>query len=207
MIEYNSLKILKKKLLIVEGTDEKDVFEHWLAELGLKSIQILPIGGKDSFKNKMPIFIKDSNFSSVTSIGIIRDADNDAISAFQSVCSVLRNCRIQQPIKPLLPTNAYPKVNIFIASDDHEKGSIESLFLKCIKEKKIMECVNKYFDCVYEKQGNIPSSEKIDIAKIYVYLAANQSYLRKRFGNTVKAGEWDLHCSELRELEDFLKQL
>ena len=43
------------------------------------------MGGKDQFRRKLRIFIKDHNFSNVTSIIIVRDADNSAKSALQSV--------------------------------------------------------------------------------------------------------------------------
>lgn len=201
------LKVIKSKLLIVEGKDEENIFNKICEEFNLTSIQVIPIGGKYNFQHTLPILVKDSDFDIVDSIGIVRDADTDADAAFISVCGVLRESRISQPIKPLIPSDQRPITNIFIAAGDNSKGSIESIFMKTVSDQPIMTCVKKYFDCVKEKQNEIPSPDKIDIAKLYVYLSANPNYCRKRFGHSVLGEQWNLKHNELNALINFLKKL
>lgn len=65
--------------------------------------QIKVVGGKEKFQPELKTLPNVSGYSLVTSIGIIRDADNDPKAAFDSVRSALINSGLPQPNKPLEP--------------------------------------------------------------------------------------------------------
>jgi len=200
-------KIEKSKLLIVEGNDEEEIFNYWLKQLNLNEIQVLAIGGKSNLTTSLELLKNDSNFNLVSNIGIIRDADEDLTSAFRSVNSSLRNNKLIPPNDQKIYSTGNPKVKVLIASNDKNKGSIESYFVNSILATKEMPCVNKFFECIKNVVGTTPNENKIDVAKTYVYLAANPSYCRMRLSHSVLAGHWDLTHTAFKDLESFLKTI
>ena len=73
-----STKIVRSKLLIVEGRDEEMFFDAALQDhLALADIQILPIGGKTKLTQNLSGLVNDLDFVTVQSLAILRDADAD----------------------------------------------------------------------------------------------------------------------------------
>ena len=78
--------LTKEKLLLVEGRDDEGLFGALFAHLGgMPEIEIRRYEGKDKFRSYIHTLKMVRGFSAVTSIGIIRDADENAAGAFQSV--------------------------------------------------------------------------------------------------------------------------
>lgn len=202
----NSFKINSKKILIVEGGDECDIFEHWFKVLKISDVQILGIGGKTQLTENLGLLQKDSDFNNVEYIKIIRDADDNATAAFQSVCSSLRRFNYPTPtvVNTATSNTRRPIVSVFIANNSNGTGSIESYFCKSLSNDKRITCVESYFECVTEKEGTTFVDSKLDIAKLYVYLAGNPDYSRYRLGWTVKKELWDLSKSEFDELRNYI---
>ena len=98
----DAIKIIKAKLLIVEGKDEKNIFEHWFERLGILDIQVLDIGGKDQLRNNLELLKSLSNFNTITHLAIIRDADQNEIGAFNSVCHALKSISLTPPSEQFL---------------------------------------------------------------------------------------------------------
>ncbi len=118
-------QIDKQKLVLVEGMDEKRFFSTIINHLKIKDIQIMVIGGKEKLESVLPAFILRSNFSQITSLAIIVDADNSAESAFDSVAILLKNCR--QPVPE--NRNEYvkgdeKKVGVYILPEPNEQRPI-----------------------------------------------------------------------------------
>ena len=62
--EKQKIKIVKPKLLIVEGMDEEKFFGAALREhLGISDIQVMPIGGKSKLTRSLEILVNDPQFS------------------------------------------------------------------------------------------------------------------------------------------------
>jgi len=85
------VKVEKECVLLVEGKDEKIFFDCYLIHLGFEDVQTIPVGGKNKFKDRFPLFIADSGFYEVKSYAIIRDADEDMESTFKSIVDLLKN--------------------------------------------------------------------------------------------------------------------
>ncbi len=91
-------KIEKAKLLLVEGKDEDLFFTSALEKhLGIGSIQVLPLAGKEQLSRNLAALKRDPKFVEVTSLAVIRDADTAADAAFQSVCGALRRRDFMPP--------------------------------------------------------------------------------------------------------------
>ena len=198
------IKVEKSKLLIVEGLDEKYIFEHWFDSLNITDVQILPIGGKTKLKESLELLTRDPNFSDVNKIAIIRDADKNSNSAFSSVCSNLKSNDLDSPTTENVFTTGNPQIKVLIAKGDNNKGSIENYFLKSIEKENTFKCIENYFECIKSIKGEFANSEKLDIAKVYVHLAEVPENARLRLGESVKCGIWDLDGKEFEELKNFI---
>lgn len=209
MIKQNEPpKIEKEKLLIVEGDDEYRVFQKIFNELEITTLQLIPHGGKNALPSYLKnVLIKDPMYirSEISTIGIIRDADSNAKAAFQSVCSALENCGLSKPQRENEKTTGNPGVAILILPGNLKTGSLEDVFLDSISNTPLFECIEKYFECVKEKQGSVPN--QISKAKVHTYLASNIHDPDKRLGESVHAGIWDLNHSAFTKIIEFIKIL
>lgn len=79
------MQIEQSKILLVEGTDEVGFFEALCKKINIRDIQIIETGGKDKFKLDFPNILNARGFEQVTSMAIVRDADESADSAISSV--------------------------------------------------------------------------------------------------------------------------
>jgi hypothetical protein len=81
--------IHKTKLLLVEGNHERDVFNAWLKALDRTDIQVMPIAGKTRLRDELGLLVKQTAFPTVTSLVVVRDADDNPATAFISVHDAL----------------------------------------------------------------------------------------------------------------------
>ena len=94
------LKIRSNWLLLVEGRDEENLFNALIGHCfdSEPEIQVIAAGGRD----KLPTNLKAIHTATLArptlrAIGVVRDADENAGAAFQSVCDHLRNVGYQPP--------------------------------------------------------------------------------------------------------------
>jgi len=120
-------RIVSPKLLVVEGEEERLFFSALARYMNLSDIQILPIGGKTVLRGSLKALKESSGFEEVTSIGVVRDADDDPKGAFQSVRDALRSAGLPFPDEPLVPTKSGPRVVVLILPGGDERGSLETL--------------------------------------------------------------------------------
>jgi hypothetical protein len=167
-------RITKPKILLVEGKDEINLFEQMLSDLELgDDIQIIEVGGKEKFSEKLPSLQKASEFRHVTSIGIIRDADNNPQGAFQSICSILQRVNLPQPTNPLDPVIGPPQVTVMIVPDGDTPGMIESVCLNSVNDDPAMACVDQYFQCLQERHRKLAEND-IPKARVRSFLASRE---------------------------------
>jgi hypothetical protein len=112
MIKKNiQINITKPKIVIVEGQDEVKLLRALIKHLNLPDdIDIQDASGKDNIRRFLMGLMQSSNHEIVTSIGIVRDADQDPAAAFQSVCSALQGAGLPRPPAPLQPVGDTPQV-------------------------------------------------------------------------------------------------
>jgi hypothetical protein len=197
-----SIAIEKPHLLIVEGRDEERLFKKLLRDLDLTQIQVLPIGGKKLLRKKLISLVGNTDFPSVTSIGILRDGDDDSASAFQSVHDALRDNGLAAPGKPMEATAGPPAITVMILPGEDRTGMLETLLLESVKAEPAMECVNKFMSCLQEKK--VPDPKGLDKARAHAFLASREKP-DKRVGEAAEAGYWNLDSPALDPLKSFLK--
>lgn len=198
------IEIKEEKIIVVEGKEDDQFFSALLNHLNLTGIQILPIGGKTTSRKNLKILKQAPNFTSVVSLGVVRDADEDVELAFQSVQDALRDTGLPFPPQVMATTDSNPKVTIMILPDGLRPGMLEDLCLASVANDPITNCIDQYFQCAKSQAGCLPNN--MSKAKIHAFLAS-RSDPDKRLGEAAKAGYflWDHQAFE--PVKDFLRIL
>ena len=186
LVNESNYQIEKKKLLLVEGTDDQAVFRALCELIDVSDIQTLRYDGK----TKLRTFIDDlrglDGFVDVESIGVVIDADSDVISARDRVRGALENAGLQTPNGPLELTNEAirPRVAFLVNPHENECGELEDVCLAAVNDLAALECVGEFMDCIALRGGGI---EKMSKAKLQAYLSTRPDP-DKRIGEAVQAG-------------------
>jgi hypothetical protein len=225
LIEFQEKKIeiSKFKILIVEGNHERDFFKAWLKAIDKDDIQVMPIGGKTRLKNDFVILVKRPNFGDVTSILIIRDADCDPKSAFDSVCNVLRSVRVTDALKNKgivlkIPENTWtftknmtPRVGIAILPAKDQMGALEELLLQTVPDDPMTSKSYQFIDDAIITLNETdyrtpPPFHRLGKARVHAFLATFEEPDRNQ-GIAAKAGIWDFQHKSLDSLRAILEEL
>ena len=194
----------KPKLLIGEGKEEVDFFTAFLAHLNISDIQVEQYGGKQGLKSYLRTLVVRPGYLDVVSLGITRDADNSAQSAFQSVCNSLNRASLPVPSQPREIVGDNPQVSVMILPDGQNTGMLEDLCLTAVETDPVLQCVDEYFDCVYRTVGREPNN--MAKARVHAWLSS-QIEPDKRLGEAAKAGYWPWDSPGFDSLKQFLQTL
>src|SRR6266487_1323924 len=140
--------ITYSKVLLAEGMTAFQFLKALVRHLRLlDEIEIRNFGGVNDFSSYLKVFVATSGFDKVTSVGIVRDAEENANYAFSSICNSLRTARLNVPNAPLVTTAANPKISVFILPDCMESGSLETLCMTALSDDASLPCISQYFEC------------------------------------------------------------
>lgn len=213
MPDSDPIRITSKKILTVEGKDEKNFFVIFLKHLSISDFQIEEVGGKDQFKNKFPAlklrpgFFHADGSTFVTHLAIIRDKNSD--DAFVSIREMLKKEGFTPPKSHGQFSQAKPKVGILIMPGDTVEGTmLEDLCMKTVEDHPAMKCVNEFASCVSdlpESPKNI-SKSKVAVFKAQTFLAAQPDVVDS-VGLAAKKKYWNFESPALKELKEFLNNL
>lgn len=162
--------ITDPRLLLVEGNDEVSLFSALIKRLGLTDIDIRAFGGVEKFRAHARTLPTISGFGVVKSIGVVRDADQDAGSAFQSVCDSLRAAGLPAPDAPLQPAGHDLQVRVLIVPANAPVGMMEDVCLASVAHDPAMGCVESFIDCLTHEAGSIPGN--IAKARVRAFLTS-----------------------------------
>jgi hypothetical protein len=141
-------------------------------QVGLADMQIQDFGGI----NELPGFLRalriTPGFAGVTSLGIIRDAEENPANAFQSVCSALRNAQFDVPGQPEVFVGTKPQVGVLILPDAMTSGMLETLCLRSVAGDPAIPCVEKYFECIRQRVPEEGLPKTMDKARVQAFLAS-----------------------------------
>ena len=193
-------RIEKPKQLLVEGKDPENVFEAFTRHLKLQSIQVQDFGGVDELRGFLKAFVKSPAFDTVSSMGIVRDAENSAASAFQSVHSSLTNVGLPAPSGAGQRFGDSPAVTVLILPGDDNPGMLETLLCQTFADAPVNRCIDDFFECV----GSLPGPP--DKARAHAYLAT-RSYPEVSTGVAAQKGYWPLDHDDFADVRSFLKTL
>jgi hypothetical protein len=196
--------ITENKLIIVEGDDDKNLLSALIEDIGLSGIQIIGCIGKGEMPDVIRTVQQSTGFKGfVQSLGIVRDCDVDAKSAFLSVCDALHKANLSVPPKPLVVAQGTPNVIIVILPCDSEKGALEDVCLQSVSDYPEMSCLNEYFSCL----------EGIDVIPKNISKAKAQAFLASRIetvphiGIAAQKRYWPWSHEAFNGIKEFLNKL
>ncbi len=192
-----NIEIKKSKVILVEGKNDENFFIAFIEYLQIENIQVLSIGSKNNL-NKVLKAIKTYN---INCLGIVRDADEDAKSAFKSVCSALKNAGLPIPKIPLELAKGKPSV-ITLIIPPNSKGCLETICFEAYDDNNLKNCVHEYFNCLEKNNVEFSTECKKDKAKLQVLLAAERPEIN--VGIATKKGLFNFDSEEFKPIIDFL---
>lgn len=190
--------------LLVEGNDQRNFFEAFVRHLSLGNIEVRDFGGVNDLRRFLAGFVTSVGFREVRSVGIVRDAETSAQSAFQSVQSSLRNVGLAAPVRPRESAGGSPSVNVMILPDGRNPGMLETLLCETLVGDPVNGCVDGFFDCVRGLDG--VDIRRPDKSRAHAYIST-RAEPHSSVGVAALRGYWDLEHSALDGVGEFLKAL
>lgn len=142
----NHQPLEKPYLLFVEGKDDKAVVELLLQHLGIETVEVYNVEGKNNFRKRISAVSVQSDFNEIVHrVGIVRDADDDPDAARRSCDDILRSI-------------SRPTDFCIVPSDG--KGMLEDLFLSATQHRPERNCIDDFVECVYGKGVKISNPSK-----------------------------------------------
>ena len=189
--------------LLVEGNDARNFFEALVAHMALAGVQVQNFGGVDEFRRVLSAFVLAPNFNNVRSIGIVRDAEQSADAAFQSVRDTLEHVNLAAPRRPNESTGDNPSVRVLILPDNAQPGMLETLLCRTLTENSMTPCIDDFLRCAEESGQRVQRPDK---ARAHAWLAT-QPLPHVSVGVAALKGYWNLDHQALDAVRGFLTAL
>ena len=198
--------ITKEVQLLVEGNDQKNFFEAFVEHLSLCNVQTQNFGGVNELRGFLLALVNDDGFGEmVNSVGIVRDAEESATGAFESVRDSLRNAHLPAPVRPqeIASDRAGLTVTVLILPDGTRPGMLETLLCETFVNSSIGECIDEFFRCV---EASHETTKRPDKARARAFLTTRpEPHLS--VGVATKAGYWDLAHGAFGNVREFLGKI
>ncbi len=194
----------RPKQLFVEGRQDELFFDAFMRRLGIYDVQIQDCRGKDNLGPLLEAISQDTDFHLVQSIGIVRDADTSAASAFQSVQGSLRNAGLSVPNEMLVASEGSPKIAVFVMPDNSAGGALEDLCLATLEGDPAMPCVADFLQCVNGVVETPP--QNVAKARMHAFLASREDS-ELRLGEAAQRGYLPWGNAAFESLTEFLTNL
>ncbi len=196
--------ITLEKVLLVEGMDAFQFFKALLRHLNLLTeIEIRNFGGINQLDFLETLMITDG-FDRLNSFAIVRDAESNAISAFQTVSDLLSRVGLSVPKQPMAIAQGDPVVSVFILPDCVNSGMLETLLYQAIDDDPATSCIEELLQCLVEKGVALPTN--MDKARVHTFLSS-KSPPGLLIGQAAHRGFWPWENSTFDGLKEFLKQI
>ena len=192
------------KILVVEGNDDEYLFRALLSHIRLYGVQIVNARGKDNIRRSIAVIRQSPDFGAVSSLGVVRDADTNAASAFQSVRDALVSVGLSAPTEPLTPAAGDPTTVALILPYGENSGTIEDVCLASVADDEAMPCVDEYMRCISEQSTQQSSSPSKAKAQAFLSSRARPGLL---LGQAANRGYWNFDHSAFNPLKDLLRML
>lgn len=200
------IEITQNNLLLVEGKEDQLFFDALIRHQNLQNIQIISYEGTPNLRPFLKgVLVKSPGFRDrVKSLGIVRDADTNASSTFQSICDALQNAGLSVPNRVLEPAGHNPQITIMVIPHESPYGMLEDLCLKAVIDDPSINCMEQYFQCLQQLSSSTPNN--ISKAKVQVFLASRHEP-GKRLGEAAQAGYWPWDNGVFETAKSFLQQI
>ena len=147
---FQPTQIKSEIQLAVEGNDQRNFFEAFVDHHSVPNIQVQNFGGVNDLSGFLLALTDAPGFTeTVRRLGIVRDAEACAVSAFQSVLTSLRRANLPLPRKPLDRTDTRkPDTIVLILPDSSRQGMLETLLCESFAGGEEDRCIDVFFECI-----------------------------------------------------------
>ena len=199
-------QIKEPKQLLVEGKDPLNFFNEFIQYLGCQGLQIQNFGGVPDLPAVLKQFVKAPDFGLVVeSIGIVRDAEGDENSAWQSVQSALRGAGMPVPARIGQRSVAdSPHVTVLLLPGDGNPGMLETVLNRTFANDPVNTCIDDFFACVERLPGKRIHGRDKARARAYMWTREKPHV---SVGVAAQAGYWDFSHEAFAPLRSFLTAL
>lgn len=199
-------RIESKIQLLVEGNDQRNFFRAFISHLEIEDIQVWNFGGISDLSRFLRAFVSQPGFrEAVQCVGIVRDAEDSALRAFQSVQTSLERSGLSVPGHPETLIDGNPSVNVLILPGRGESGMLESLLCETFAGSPADDCISSFFDCIEEV--GLREIKRPAKARAWAYLTTRPDP-HHSVGFATMKGYWgDLDQPVFKGIREFLKSL
>ncbi|MEY2879831.1 MAG: hypothetical protein RLZZ15_2211 [Verrucomicrobiota bacterium] len=196
--ESKLTSLTRPKLLLGEGVDEERVFAALVAHAGLaEQIQVLNYRGKDKLGKYLRTLGGLPGFNQLDSLGITRDADEDATATRTSVDALVT--------KAVFP--AALKISVLVLPDDNRAGALEDALCPALESSPVWPCVEELVKCRIAKTSDWPNpTANRGKAKVEAWLSL-QDRPTIRLGEAAVAGLLPFDHAAFAPLLAFIRAL
>jgi hypothetical protein len=208
------IRIQRENLILVEGEDGKYFFWHLLENYEIGSIDVHNYGGVNDLTKYIQALQKLDNYNAVKTILIVRDAENSAISAIQSVNASLKKSGLitedAEYVSPFEIVNQVKRIGImtFPGIDESgeiiETGTLEDLCVKLFKEQAVIKKTDEYISNYQDSGYMFTRSHK---NRLHSALSFTNEYVGLKIGETAKAHGFDFGSPHLKPFLDVIGQV
>ena len=143
--------------------------------------------------------------ATIEAIGIVRDAETDAVAAFKSARDSISALQLTPPDRPLQVVGKKPKIGILILPPGQSAGMLEDVCLDAVHEDPAMLCVEEYLECVQKRVTDWPNINRSK-AKVQAFLASRDE-LGLLLGQAAERGDWDWSKRTFWQIKHFVQEL
>lgn len=204
----SSFRISHQKLLLVEGEDERSVFDALARQLEIDDVQIHPYNGREQLRPFLRNLVADPNFSNLSSIAIEMDADTNSDAARDRIRGALDSAELPTPRSPLLPeSNGGLTVSFLVVPNGSYSGALEDVVLASVSDDPAIECVDQFFEYVGDTGLTGPNPTHMSKARVHPFLASRHRP-DLRLGEAAQRGEvWRFESESFDSLKLLLTSM
>lgn len=192
--------------ILVEGNDGRNFFEAFRRHLAISEcdMQIHNYRSVTNLRNFLGVLTVASGFSKVRRMGVIRDAEESADRAFQSVRSALGNVDLPVPARMgILSPEGNPHTNVLILPE-RGPGMLETVLNQSFAGTPVDVCIDGFFECIESTNGG--AIHRPGKARANAYLSSTPEP-QVSVGVAAKKGYWNLDHETFRPIRDFMQGL
>ncbi len=192
--------------ILVEGNDDRNFFRAFANHCRIDGFQIQSFGGAPGLGRFLRTFAGRPGFDSVTALAIVRDADDNAASAFRSVRSALARAGLPEPAQPGELAAGPPAVAVWIMPDGASPGMLETLLWRSVADDPAAPCVAEFLDCADRAGAPTAGSDeaRADKARAHAFVATRPRP-EVSVGVAALEGYWDFDRPDFGGLRAFLE--
>lgn len=194
------------RLLLTEGDTPMHFFEALLRHLGkAHEVEIRNFRSISQLRPTLLDLAQTAEFQTlVTSVGVVRDAEDDAAAALRSVEGALQAAG-------LAPGRAPPiKTSVFILPNNAGPGMIETLCMQAVDGEPALAaasaCTAQFFACLGKGGIALPTEPKLAKNRAQAYLATRTD-VQLFPGQAAYKGHWPWDNPVFDALKQFLQAL